>query len=83
MLNAIVLALRLVTATNPAAPAAVACAEAWEADSDGYHSCVDGLRAWAIEAHDRTDPSWTPTLADVRWPDPVWAGEQEWDIDPA
>jgi hypothetical protein len=81
MLNAIVLALRLASAVNPATPAQEACAVAWEADSDGYHSCVDGLRAWAIESRDRADGSWLPTLADVRWPDPTWAGEQEWAID--
>ena len=75
LLHAALLALRLTAATDPRTVASQACAEEWETDSDGYHSCVDGLRAWAIESHDR------PQADGVRWPDPVWAGEQEWEID--
>lgn len=81
MMHAILLALHLVTAADPRTVATTECALVWETDSDGYHSCVDGLRAWAVEAHDRADAAWVPTLADVRWPDPVWAGEREWVID--
>jgi hypothetical protein len=78
MLNAIILALRLTAATDPRSIATEACAETWETDSEGYYSCVDGLRAWAIESHDRPGPL---SPGDVRWPDAAWAGEQEWIID--
>lgn len=59
------------------------CAEYWEQGGDGYMACARGLEAWRCERQGWCDAEETapyqPAATVMPLPDPVWAGQQEWD----
>lgn len=59
------------------------CAQYWESGSDGHAACAVGLETWRCERQGWCDPceSAPYEACDTVLPDPVWAGQQDWDWD--